>query len=190
MRTIERWNNKILPKVINCLTPRLQEVWPIITLNKPLEELKAGIYFHGQIGSGKTVLAIQYLLKIYQQHYMAGLDFSYKFISVPNLLFEIKDCYKKDYVGETEKELLDRYSDYDLLILDDFAVEKSSDWSYQILYLIINNRYEGLKQTFFTSNLNLNQLAERFGDDRITSRISSMCKIIKLTSKDRRPKAN
>jgi DNA replication protein DnaC len=195
MRTLERWKEVLLPKVIKSFTPRIQVVLLSIDLElEKLTDLKDGGYFYGgyfygKIGSGKTILTIKHLLKIHQDRYLTCSDFTYKFIPITNLLLEIRSSYGKEHVGENELDLIERYSDYDLLILDDFDIEKTSEWSYQILYMIINNRYEGLKTTFFTSNLNLNQLAEKLGDDRITSRISSMCKIIQLTSKDRRPKA-
>jgi hypothetical protein len=52
--------------------------------------------------------------------------------------------------------------------------------------IIINNRYENLKTTIFTSNSDLNALAHQLGDDRIPSRIVEMCQIKHFTNKDYR----
>lgn len=37
-----------------------------------------------------------------------------------------------------------------------------------------------------TSNLSLDNLRARFADDRLTSRIAGMCKILEITGADRR----
>ena len=75
---------------------------------------------------------------------------------------------------------MDKYGDYHLLVLDDFGVEKISDWSYQLLYMLINRRYNNLKTTIFTSNFSLEQIAQQLGDDRLTSRIQHMCDVQKF----------
>jgi DNA replication protein DnaC len=63
----------------------------------------------------------------------------------------------------------------DLLILDDLGVDKPSDWVLNVLYNIINYRYENLKKTIITSNFSLDEIAEAFNDNRITRRIERMC---------------
>ena len=64
-------------------------------------------------------------------------------------------------------EIINKYSLVDWLVLDDLGIEKTSDWSFQTLYLIINQRYEKLKPVIFTSNLSLEELAGQLGDDRL-----------------------
>jgi len=57
------------------------------------------------------------------------------------------------------------------LVLDDLGTCKLSEWMFEILYSLINYRYEYLKTTIITSNYSIEQLAELWNDDRITSRI-------------------
>ena len=71
------------------------------------------------------------------------------------------------------------------LILDDMGAEKTSEWSIQTLYSIIDRRYRDEKQTLITSNLTLDEIAEKVGD-RIASRIAGMCKVVEIKGKDRR----
>ena len=82
--------------------------------------------------------------------------------------------------------IIQRYSEADCLVLDDLGAEKTTDWSFSVLYLIIDNRYNNYKKTIITSNFALNQLAGKLGDDRIPSRIRAMCSIVKMDGDDRR----
>jgi DNA replication protein DnaC len=75
------------------------------------------------------------------------------------------------------------------LILDDFGTEKVTDWTQEIIYRLINLRYEKMLQTFFISNLSPSKIGDVYGD-RIMSRITEMVggkdSIIKMTGQDRR----
>ena len=71
------------------------------------------------------------------------------------------------------------------LALDDIGSEKATDWALQMLYLLIDRRYSQMLKTIITSNLTLDQIADRL-DDRISSRIAGMCKIVSIKGKDRR----
>ena len=73
------------------------------------------------------------------------------------------------------------------LLIDDIGTEKKTDFLYSAMYEIIDGRYmQESGGLIITSNLSLDHLAARFGDDRLTSRIAGMCKIIEMTGKDRR----
>lgn len=106
------------------------------------------------------------------------------FIEVPELLLEIRDSYK-DKGTMSEKEIVDYYTMTPFLVLDDLGVEKASDFSTLMLYLIINRRCTQKKQTIITSNLNLEEIKERLSD-RISSRIKGMCKEITVAGNDKR----
>ena len=142
------------------------------------DPIKTGIYMTGAPGTGKTVYASKLLLHVarYREVNKDKRWRSFEFISVPELLVEIKSTYESS-AQSTEKQIVDRYSDCDFLVLDDISAERTNEWAFQTLYLIINRRYEWLRTTIFTSNLSLDALARKLGDDRIPSRINSMCKV-------------
>ena len=146
---------------------------------------KQSIYIHGITGSGKTVFAGLLLEEWKKIYFLENQSLNTHFISVPLLLGNLRNTFSEKSES-TEMDLITFYSQVDKLILDDLGMEKSSDWALQSLYIIINNRYENLKPTVFTSNFNLDQLAEKLGDDRIPSRIHSMCHIHQLKNEDRR----
>jgi DNA replication protein DnaC len=105
-------------------------------------------------------------------------------ISVPNLLLQIRETFH-GRTGEDEGSLISKYGSKECLVLDDLGTEKTSEWSLQTLYSIIDRRYGEEMKTLITSNLTLDEIAEKVGD-RIASRIAGMCKVVEIKGKDRR----
>lgn len=139
------------------------------------DEIKGSFYFYGPSGILKSQTAANML-------FTRG---SGKWVNVPRLLHEIRQSYNK---SEADNDLVGLYSRATWLCLDDLGVDKTTDWVVQTLYLIVNNRYENMLETVITSNLSLEELAERMGDDRLASRIAGMCKVVKMEGEDRRTK--
>ena len=155
---------------------------------------KKGFYLWGPVGTGKTFIVCSLINHQIQNYKVEGWETpenTYyenrttipRFCSMPEILLEIRASFSGK--GTDESKIIEKYSSRQCLIIDDIGVEKLSEFANQTIYLIINNRYENKLQTIFTSNMNLNQLAEKLGD-RISSRIAEMCKVINLTGKDRR----
>lgn len=166
-------------------------------------------FITGNIGTGKSYLAAgllkNYISQIYPEYtgekYKININLKPIFVNVPELLLNIRECfnlvkktkrfdearYNENPDNFTEKGLIDHYTNTPFLVLDDLGIEKTSEWSLQTLYIILNRRYEESddKLTIITSNLNLNDISRKL-DDRIGSRINGMCKTLKLTGKDMR----
>jgi len=186
------WEESAFEKTLITKFPkRIQQ--DILKLSLPdidIDEIES-TYLYGGIGTGKTITAVQIMLNYLKYLYINQYDKDIQkktagFISVPELLLLFKAVYSKVDNVFSETELIKMYSDMDFLVLDDFGVDKTTDWSFQLLYIIINRRYENMKITIFTSNLKLSELADKFGDDRLTSRIQQMCKIKKSGTKNYR----
>lgn len=62
------------------------------------------------------------------------------------------------------------FCDDELLIIDDLGSTGVNDWRAEVLFHLINFRYESTKPTVFTSNFTKNEIFEKFGK-RIGSRI-------------------
>jgi DNA replication protein DnaC len=119
------------------------------------------------------------LLQEEKRMYLEVIPGHCKFISTLDIFSEIKSTFDNKE-GKTEQEIIKFYREVPLLVLDDFGTRKPTDWVYDVLYLIINYRYEWMLPTIFTSNLNLNEISKVYGDDRLTSRIERMGKVLKL----------
>ena len=158
-----------------------------------LKDSMEGVFLTGSRGVGKTHLAVALMREAmlaarpvkYLDTYRIDLHKLPLFVSVPELLLEIRDTYNGNEISE--KEVIDKYSWVDVLVLDDLGVEKPSEWVLQTLYIIIDRRYREDLRTIITSNLGIEEVEEKL-DDRIASRIAGMCKVRILQGRDRRVK--
>jgi len=160
-------------------------------------------FFYGPPGTGKTIKAASILAATFfnKIHTPTALEMvnptsllymgesspkftkHFVFARVPDMLARFKKTFKQDS-EEDEGELIDLYSKAKLLVLDDIGVELATNWAYLMLYLIVDNRYNDMLPTIFTSNLDLKELGRHFVDERLISRIMEMC------TKDRIQKMN
>lgn len=183
MKTEKNWQTRVLPKILKEKLPmRLQQDMDVAVGwdNLPNLHNHQGAFLYGSKGSGKTVQACQLMVQEMKRvhfdedsHLTPFNDFC--FVTVSDLFREIKSCYDNSHPkGWGEYQTTEYYRNVHFLVLDDMGTLKPTDWVYQNLFHIINHRYDSLLPTIITSNLNLNDLAELFGDDRITTRIERM----------------
>ena len=152
---------------------------PLKICKEYAEDPDSSLFLYGPYGTGKTHLAVAITRELLQK----GREVI--FISVPRLLFEIRKAFKED--THAESDYVERYTSIEYLILDDFGVEKTTEWARQTLNYIIYERDNYLKPTVITSNLSLDEISEKL-DGRISSRISGMGKVIQLKGEDFRLK--
>lgn len=140
-----------------------------------------GFVLYGTLGVGKThlVTAVGNYL-VYEQ------GISCYFAPVSTLMRDIQKRFNKK--NADEKDDPERLcKTVDLLILDDLGREKTSEWSQQILFDIIDARYRAKKPILITTNLNPEGYAfqENIGDAAM-SRIYNMCRFYNIKGEDYR----
>lgn len=107
-----------------------------------------GLYLHGNFGTGKTYL-IAALLNEIKTKYKVRVEIVY----VPELLRKLKENLNS--VGDRLYEL----ENVDILLLDDIGAEKVTEWGRdEIIGTILQTRMNNGMTTFFTSNLNIEEL--------------------------------
>lgn len=170
---LQELSNKFIPKrYVDISCDELDEVFEFV-------DSKTGYLLYGDCGTGKTrkAYAIAKLLKINK--------FKVKVINILDYLDEVKETFSMGVYKE--KSVLDSTLDYDVIIIDDLGVEKSTEWVMEAVYKLINSIYLDVKKVYITTNLDLNSIASKYGD-RIASRIVEMCTIKQLVGEDKRIK--
>ena len=172
--------------LINCtfdrvIAPDRQEVIIARNFVKNFEELAKdnnGLIFHGNVGTGKTYLAACIANKIIEDY-----QIRVKMRNIPQIINDIEkggfDIDKNDYYR--------KLSSVSLLILDDFGIERNTEYVNEMVYQIINTRYESKKPTIISTNIPLGVIMNGSNDidkERIYSRLREMCIPVKIAGKD------
>lgn len=87
--------------------------------------------------------------------------------------------------GVDSETVFQHYAHARLLVLDDVGASKSTEWTEEINYRLVNHRYENELPTLFTSNLTPKELAGMVGD-RVASRLVEMTRPVAVHGEDRR----
>lgn len=132
------------------------------------------ILLTGTTGTGKTMVACHMINEIINNGYEA------KKIQANEYYNLVKESYSYNEVGRQLKT----YEICDFLVLDDLGTEPVTDDAKINITTLIDKRYCNQKPILITTNLNHNELFERYGQ-RIISRLSTFKKISFLGNDNR-----
>lgn len=123
-----------------------------------------GAIFLGNVGTGKTHLAVAIGKQVMRKHGASVL-----FISVQRAVRSIKDTWARgSAVSETQAVAVLTFPD--LLILDEVGVQHGSDYERQVMFDVLNERYETRKPTLFLSNKTIDEVRAVLGE-RVMDRL-------------------
>lgn len=99
----------------------------------------------------------------------------------------VADLYARlrPHPASNSEDAFARYANTPVLLLDDLAAAKSSEWTDEVNYRLLNHRYNAALPTLITSNVPPSRLHEVVGD-RVASRLAEMCEHVTLKGEDRR----
>ena len=120
------------------------------------------LFFIGSYGTGKTSMACAIAREVYSRGYRVTYS------RVLDLIDSIKDKTFRQKLSE--HQALNSFTQTDLLIVDEFGVQRSSEYELMILTEILSRRDDAKKPTIFISNLNLSGVKEIIGD-RVFDRV-------------------
>lgn len=145
-----------------------------------MKEDNIGLLLYGNVGSGKTYIACSIANAIITEY---GYDVKMRNFS--QILNELQKggftLDRNDYINQITSPVL--------LILDDFGIERNTEYALEQIYNIVNARYLKSKPTIITTNINYNDMVNEQQDLmllRIYSRIIEMCLPLRIIGIDRR----
>ena len=136
------------------------------------EILKSGecVFLIGRPGTGKNHLAISILKEFGGDVFI---------IKASEMIRKIRESYKSGS-EEREQSLIERFACYDLLIVNEVGVQFGTDNEKNLLFEVLDIRYENMLPTIFISNLNIQNIKEFVGG-RVIDRMLENGKIIEFT---------
>jgi DNA replication protein DnaC len=139
--------------------------------------VEAGLLLVGPAGRGKTHLACAILSELVATKGVTGL-----YVDFSDLLLKIQTSFRPD--SDLSKEsVLTPYAEVEFLVLDELGASKPHPWVLDVLYSLLNTRYNRKKLTVATSNFEdepevaageREKLEDRIGY-RLRSRLYEMC---------------
>jgi DNA replication protein DnaC len=124
-----------------------------------------GLLFYGTVGTGKTYAAAEIA--------NALID-----MGKPVLMTNFSRIINKLQSSfEGRQEYIDGLNEFDLLILDDLAAERQTEYVLENVFNVIDARYRAKKPLIITTNLSIEQLKnpENIATARIYDRILERC---------------
>ena len=128
-----------------------------------LKNKRNGLFITGCCGVGKSHLAFA------TANYLIKNGYSVIAMTMIDLLLKLKSSFNGG--KQTEEEILKIYEDCDLLIIDDLGKEKPTEWALQMIYAIVDRRYNAYKPIIITTNFNADELIKKLGDSSIANAI-------------------
>ncbi|HEY0586232.1 MAG TPA: ATP-binding protein [Pseudoduganella sp.] len=123
----------------------------------------AALILTGVPGTGKTQLACEFA-----ESYINRLGRSVRYITAKSMIAEVQSSYNAE--GKSERGEIERFVQYDLLILDEIDAISSKDNAALLLTEIVNRRYGENKPVIAITNQQLDPL-RKFVGDRVHDRL-------------------
>ena len=144
---------------------------------KTVEYLKTGgsAVIYGSNGVGKTHLAYATCEYQARQGKVAGYV----------LAFDFFNKIRKSFSDGTTEDVMNRYSNYQLLVIDEIDKTQGTQTEFMYLYSLINERYNYMRSTILITNAKPDEFAAIIGQSSL-DRVASEGKVIDLTGENYR----
>lgn len=149
------------------------ETWPERKKNND------GLLLWGDVGTGKTFYAACIANALIEK------GTSVLMTNFAKILNKLSGMYSDD-----KNEFIDSLMRYSLLIIDDFGIERNTEYALEQVFNIIDERYKTNLPLIVTTNLSLHTLKnpEDTAHKRIYDRVLAMCVPVKFVGENHRVK--
>ena len=134
-----------------------------------------GLLLFGDVGTGKSFFAGCIANALLDQ------DVPVLMTNFPTILNRLTGMFSED-----RSEFIASFDEYDLLIIDDLGVERSTEYAMEQMFFVIDSRYRSRRPMIITTNLNLSELKNPpdLAHARIYDRILERCAPILFDGKN------
>jgi DNA replication protein DnaC len=135
-----------------------------------------GLIFFGNAGTGKSFLAACIANALIDKGYKCLMT------NFPRIINELTGMF------EGKQEYIDSLNNYDLLVIDDLAIERDTEYTAEIIQNVIDSRYRSGKPLIITTNLTKQEYEnpKNIKKQRLFSRLYEMCLPLAVQGNDRR----
>ena len=147
------------------LAQRYVAHWP------EMREKNVGLLLWGGVGTGKSFMAGCIANALMEQEVAVCMT------NFARIMNELNNAFSG------RNEVVDRLCGYPLLIIDDFGMERGTEYALEQIYNIIDSRYRSRKPLIVTTNLTLTELKkpQDTAHARIYDRLLELCTPIACT---------
>ena len=124
-----------------------------------------GLLLWGGVGTGKSFLAGCIANALMEQ------EVPVRMTNFARILNELNSSFSG------RNDIVDKFCRYPLLIIDDFGMERGTEYALEQIYSIVDSRYRSRKPLIVTTNLTLNEIQhpQDTAHARIYDRLLEMC---------------
>jgi len=148
---------------------------------EPVFPNEKGLFIYGNVGVGKTHYSWGLYKRILVEEVL-GNDYATSlsalrkqiyavihFTRAADVMLEIYDTFDK--IG-SQRQIIDKYSNYPTLIIDDLSSQRDTEFYYETFLKILDSRISNKRITIINSNLNLDAIYNK--NQRLGSRLHTL----------------
>ena len=155
----------------NGRSPQMHHAQRYVEQWQTMRSENLGLLLWGGVGTGKSFLAGCIANALMEQ------EVPVRITNFARILNELNSCFSG------RNEVVDKLCRYPLLIIDDFGMERGTEYALEQIYNIVDSRYRSRKPLIVTTNLTLQQIQNPTDTAyaRIYDRLLEMCAPVRFT---------
>ena len=149
----------------NRRSPQIRHAHRYVEQWQTIRAENIGLLFWGSVGTGKSFLAGCIANALMEQ------EVPVRMTNFARILNELNGSFSE------RNEVVDKLCRYPLLVIDDFGMERGTEYALEQIYNIVDSRYRSRKPLIVTTNLALDEIRhpQDTAHARIYDRLLEMC---------------